>query len=386
MEINPNLKFLRDNFDAFRICKHQGGTRSGKTYSILQFLIELCYLYPNAGMQISIVRKTLPALKATAYKDFLEILGSFGAYNEANHNKSDLTYYLNGNTFDFFSLDQSQKVRGRKRHVLYINEANEVGKEAWKQLAFRTSHKVIFDYNPSDPEHWLYDLDQREDCKTIVTTYKDNPFLTPGQIFEIEELKNSDPDYWNVFGLGQIGAGLRGRIFNHFEECDEMPAEYTSIYGLDWGYSNDPTALIEIKKHNNTIWLNEVIYKKGLTNSDIIQLCKDNNIKGHITADSAEPKSIEELRKAGLNIHAATKGPGSVNTGIDKLKALKVYYTSRSVNIKKEQLHYKWKLNTNDEPTNEPIDNYNHAIDAVRYAVATTPVTVIGKNYQRNHN
>lgn len=212
--VNPNLSFLRNNIDKFRILGLRGGTRSAKTYSIIQFLIETACKY--SGITIDIVRETVPALKATVMKDFFSILQEEGMYSEKDHNKTDKVYYLNGNEFQFFSLDDEQKVRGRKRHILYANEANEMEYEVWKQLMFRTSHKAIYDYNPSMFEHWIYDqVETRTDCATCVTTYMDNPFLTVEQIEEIERYKLFDYDYYRVFGLGQRGKLKTGAEFYH---------------------------------------------------------------------------------------------------------------------------------------------------------------------------
>lgn len=369
--VNPNLQFLRDCFDDpnIRIYKCQGGTRSGKTYSILMYLIEICFLYPNAGIEIDIVRKTLPSLKATAYKDFLELLESFGAYDVNCHNMTELIYVLNGNIFNFYSLDQSLKVRGRKRHILYLNEGNEIDLETYRQMSFRTTHKIIIDYNPHDAEHWVYDLSSRPDCRQIITTYKDNPHLTPGQILEIELLKDTDPDYWNIFGMGQIGSGMKGRIYTHFQQCDTMP-DYNPFYGLDFGF-NDPLALYEIQMHNDTIWTNEIIYKPGLTMDDVDKVLKDKKIKSTIYADSAGAEQIARLQKLGHNVIAAKKGKDSIQDGIKLLKQYKIFYTYTSAGMHKEQLHYKWEIDNLGNPTDKPADKFNHAMDCLRYGVTS---------------
>lgn len=336
------------------------------------FLIELCYTYPYAQMEIDVVRKTLPSLKATAYKDFLELLQSFGAYDENMHNLTELTYVLNGNIWNFYSLDQPKKVRGRKRHVLFLNEGNELDLESFRQLAFRTTHKIIIDYNPSDPEHWVYELDKRKDCTNIVTTYKDNPHLTPGQVYDIEILRETDPDYWEVFGLGQIGAGLKGRVYTHWQKCDVLPDEYPSFYGCDFGY-NDPLVLVEVKMNvkQKIIWVKQLLYASGKTTDDLEDFIKGNKIKGTIWADSAAAETIKRLQKRGINIQGTKKGKDSIVNGINMLKGYTVYYTVESHDIHKEQLHYKWKLDVNEKPMDEPIDAYNHAMDAIRYAVTS---------------
>ena len=219
MKANPNLLFLRENYLKNRILVLQGGTRSGKTYSAIQFLIELCYQYPNAGMVITIARATYPAIRGSVLRDFIDILNSFEAYDPSNHNKTESTYILEGNMVEFISLDQPQKVRGRKRDILFVNEANEISLEGWNQLLFRTTGCAIIDFNPSDPMHWIYDdVQTRADAKTIVTTYKDNPHLPDVVIAEIERFKQIDPDYWKVYGEGQRSAGRKGQIFTHFQK------------------------------------------------------------------------------------------------------------------------------------------------------------------------
>jgi len=212
--INPNLSFLRQNIDKKRIFVHQGGTRSGKTYSIIQWIIETCCQY--SGLTISICRAEYSTLKATAMLDFFELLKQEGMYNEANHNKTDKTYMLNGNRVEFFGLDEAQKVKGRKRHLLYINEANEIEEESWRQLTLRTTGRIIIDYNPNMHEHWIYDkVLTRDDVAYIHSTYKDNHFLLPDQIAEIERYKTTDPDYYRVYGLGERAKLRTGAEFYH---------------------------------------------------------------------------------------------------------------------------------------------------------------------------
>jgi len=213
-DVSPNLQFLRDNIALFRILSLRGGTRSTKTYSTLQFLIEIACQF--TGMTIDITRITVPLLKATVMKDFFEILKAEGLYKTSNHNKTDKTYYLNDNEFQFFSLDDEDKVYGRKRHILYCNEGNQTTYEIWRQLMFRTSHKAIIDYNPHMFQHWIYShVETREDCKQITTTYLDNPHLSLEQIEEIERYKIYDYEYYKVWGLGQRGQLKTGAEFYH---------------------------------------------------------------------------------------------------------------------------------------------------------------------------
>lgn len=313
MKINPNLKFLREQVPNKRIVALQGGTRSGKTYSAVQYLIELACQY--SGLTISICRETLPVLKATVLRDFIDIMLSEGFYDERYHNKTEGVYEFNGNLFEFFSLDQPRKVRGRKRHILYLNEAMpDVDLESWKQLLFRTAKTAIIDYNPSEPEHWIYDeVLSRPDCALLVTTYKDNPHLNKSIVAEIERYRETDPDYFKVFGVGLRGVGRVGQIFTHVQKCDSLPAG-TAFYGLDFGKTNDPTALVKMVYTGGALYCQELIYQTNLSSSEIVSLMKQAGVgrMDMIRADGAEPLMIREIKQAGFNIVPAIKGQGSV--------------------------------------------------------------------------
>lgn len=352
-----------------RITIEQGGTRSGKTYNILLWLI-FGYALKNTGKTITICRKTYPALRSSSMRDFFDILKEHDIYEEADHNKSNSEYRLEGNLFEFISLDQPQKVRGRKRDVLYINEANELYFEDWQQLIFRTTEKAILDYNPSDEFHFIYDkIKPREDTDFYITTYKDNPFLSDEIINEIERLKNVDENYWKIYGLGQIGSS-QALIFR-INECNEIPAEAKFLsYGMDFGFTNDPTTLVAIYQQGDNIYLKELLYQTGLTNRDINDKLKLHEVeRKEIFADSSEPKSIEELYRMGWNIKPATKGQGSVNIGIDMMKRYNLYVTKDSVNMIKEFRNYKWQEDKNGNILNVPVDMFNHTIDAIRYGL-----------------
>lgn len=365
------MKLARTYYDAKgctkRIQIHQGGTRSGKTYSLLLVLIELCYQNKNAGATITICRKTFPALRASVMRDFFEILNREDAYSEELHNKSEATYILFGNLVEFISVDQPQKVRGRKRDVLFINEANELTLEDWRQLLIRTTGNILLDYNPSEEFHWIYnDVIPRDDAAFFQTTYKDNPHLDPALIAEIERLKDADSNFWRVYGLGERGQS-RSTIFNHYIQIEEIGAEWRLLaYGLDFGYTNDPTACVAVYTNGAGFLFDEVMYQTGLSNRQIAQLL--NVGKSQVVADSAEPKSIDELHGYGLNVHPAKKGPDSVRAGIQFLHSRPMSVTSRSVNLIKELRNYKWKEDKNGRVLNEPVDAFNHAIDAARYA------------------
>jgi len=353
-----------------KIQVHQGGTRSGKTYSILTALIELCH--KNSGLVITICRKTFPALRATAMRDFFEILENEEAYNVELHNKSEGTYQLWGNLVEFISLSEPQKVRGRKRDVLFINEANEINLEDWRQLLLRTTGRVLIDYNPSDEFHWIYEeVIPREDAEFFRTTYKDNPFLPESVVMEIERFKTADENFWKVYGLGERGTA-QSTIFTHWKEINQIPNEYKLLnIGLDFGYTNDPTAIVRVFTDGDGFAVDELCYATRLTNSDIAKVLRDNEVNRSdvVICDSAEPKSIDEIHAHGFNTHGARKGRDSVKNGIQFLHSRPLLVTARSVNLIRELRNYKWKEDKNGKQLNEPVDNFNHAIDAMRYAI-----------------
>jgi phage terminase large subunit len=300
-------------------------------------------------------------------RDFFEILRAYNIYDEAYHNKSNSEYYLNGNLIEFISLDQPTKVRGRKRDLLYVNEANELHWEDWQQLIFRTSGRIIIDYNPSDEYHWIYDkVKTREDADFYITTYRDNPFLDKEIRSEIERLKETDETYWQVYGLGQIGQ--RKSLIFRFNEITEIPKGAKLLgYGMDFGFTNDPTTLVAAYEMGDNLYLDELIYKTGLTNQDISQELKALGFdrRDEIFADDAEPKSIEELYRMGWNVKRANKK--EVMLGIDIMKRYVIHITSRSVNMIKEFKNYKFIEDKNGNILNKPVDMFNHTIDPVRY-------------------
>ena len=355
---------------------HQGGTRSGKTYSILTALVELCHRNENAGSVITIARKTFPAIRASVMRDFFEILEREGIYNVNLHNKSEATYVLFGNLVEFISVDQPQKVRGRKRNILFVNEANELALEDWRQLTLRTTGipggpAIIIDYNPSDEFHWIYDhVLTRDDHEFFQTTYRDNPYLTPTTVAEIERLQDADPDYWRVYGLGERGVS-RATILTHWKQVPQVPDGWKLMtVGLDFGYTNDPTAIVKVYTDGHGFCLDEICYATGLTNADISRTLKEAEVgKTMVVADSAEPKSIDDIHGHGINVHPARKGRDSVRSGIDFLRSRPLLITERSLNGIKELRNYKWKEDKNGRQINEPVDAFNHFIDATRYAI-----------------
>lgn len=368
-DIQTNIVYRHLDKSDKRIVIEQGGTRSGKTYNILMWLI-FGYALKHTRKVITIARKTYPALRTSAMRDFMQILQDYKLYDPYNHNKSSSEYVLNGNLIEFISLDQPTKVRGRKRDLLFINEANELHWEDWQQLVFRTEGRIIIDYNPSDEFHWIYEkVKTRDDADFYITTYKNNPFLSQTIKDEIELLKQTDENYWQIYGLGQVGLG-KSLIFTH-TPIDKVPSDALLLsYGMDFGYTNDPTTLMAIYKKDNNLYFNELIYRTGMTNRDIGNELRSLEIdkRTEIFADSAEPKSIVELRQMGWNVKPSEKGRDSVNIGIDMLKRYNLFITKSSINTIKEFRNYKWKEDKNGNVLNTPVDLYNHTTDAIRYA------------------
>lgn len=348
----------------------QGGTSSSKTFTILPFLIQYAIQTPKS--EISVVSESIPHLKRGALKDFLKIMDWTGNLNYNNFNKSSLTYkFSNGSYIEFFSADQPDKLRGARRDVLFINECNNVTFESYQQLAIRTKKFIYLDYNPTS-EFWVHtELLNDSDSEMIILTYKDNEALDKSIVAEIEKAKEKAKtsaywdNWWKVYGLGQVGV-LDGVIFNNWSIIDYIPNEARLIgYGIDFGYSNDPTAIIEVYKWNDKRILNEICYDKELLNS---QIAKKINTKLPAYCDSAEPKSIAELKRNGINAYPVTKGSDSILFGIQTMQEQEYLVTNHSTNLITELRRYAWdKDKKNGKILNKPIDDFNHAIDAVRY-------------------
>lgn len=358
------------NYDALleepiRFVVNQGSTRSSKTYSLCQVIIVYCLSNPNK--LVSIVRKSFPSLRATVYRDMIDIMTELKIYDEKRHNKTENIYtFANGSKVEFFSLDDSQKVRGRKRDLLWANESNELSFEEFNQLNFRTTEKLFFDFNPSDSEHWLYDLLEKENAKLIHSTYRDNSFLSKDLIREIEELINVDQDYYNIYALG-LPSRSNHTIFNHQKPYAEDIVEYDEIiYGLDFGFQH-PTAMIKCSFKENMAFVEETIYESYLTTEDLLEKMKSLNISKStkIICDYARPEIIEELRRAGYNCHNAIK---NVKEGIDAVKSYRLFYHHQSINIAKEFRNYKWKV-IGERIQDEPVKLWDDAMDAIRYAI-----------------
>lgn len=369
LKIQATTVFQRNWEATSRFVINIGGSRSTKTYSILQLLIVKA-LESTEPLVISIVRKSLPSLRISVMRDFLNILKQLDLYNEELHNKTENTYQLNNSLIEFFSIDDAQKRRGTKRDILFVNEANEITYEDFFQLNIRTTTQVFFDFNPSETFWYNDQIQTRDDITIIHSTYKDNPYLNDDQIKEIERLQHTDLQYYQIYALGQF-AGAIDRIYS-YTPLDDIPVDRGAklvALGLDFGYTNDPTTLVEVWRQGDNIYLNELIYQTGLTNSDIGDLMSEYGVDKtiEIIADSAEPKSIEELRRYGFNIKPAIKGPDSIKNGIDILKRNRLFVTKQSTNLIKELNNYKWITDKNGNKLNKPVDMFNHALDAVRY-------------------
>jgi len=368
LQVKTNIVYKHLVNSDKKIVVEQGGTRSGKTYNIILWII-FEYCAKNHNKVITVCRKSFPSLRATVLRDFMTILESHNLYSEKFHNKSNSEYYLFGNLVEFISLDQPQKIRGRKRDLLFINEGNELFFEDWQQLVFRTNERIILDFNPSDEYHWIYDkVITREDCDFFKTTYLDNPFVGDSIKREIELLKDTDEQYWQIYGLGERAAS-RSTVFR-YNEVSNIPEDSELIaYGMDFGYTNDPSTLVSVYVKDRNLYIKEHLYRTAMTTTDIHKFLLDEDLDSKpIYADSAEPRLIEELRRMGHNIFPSLKGRDSVNAGIDLLKRYKINILSTSSNAIMEFRNYKWKEDKAGTLLNIPVDTFNHIIDPCRYA------------------
>jgi len=364
----------------------RGGTSSSKTFSIIPLLIDYAIKTPKS--EISIVAETIPQLRRGALRDFLKIMDLIGMYDDSRFNKSSLVYtFSNGSYIEFFSADMSAKLRGARRDVLFVNECNNVEWEAYYQMAIRTRKFIYLDYNPV-AEFWVdTELIKDSDTDFVVLTYKDNEALDKSIVNEIEKARDKaeHSEYWanwyRVYGLGEIGQ-VQGTIFTNWHQIDNVPqeAKYIGI-GLDFGYSNDPTAIVMVYKWNNEFILDEIAYQKELSNKAIADILKPYG--GLVVCDSAEPKSIADLRSYGINATPCVKGKDSIINGIQKIQALdRIHITKRSTNLIKEFRGYVWKTDRNGVALNEPIDFLNHGVDAIRYILSHV---IVSPNYGKYH-
>lgn len=360
------------------IIVNQGGSSSGKTYSILQVLATKAIEEKNI---ITIAGQDIPNLKAGALRDFLDIIEHTPTLQKLirpgtdGYNKTDrIFYFRNGSIIEFKSYMDAQGAKSGKRDYLFINEANGFEKDVFDQLELRTKKQTYIDYNP-DAEFWVHEhVIGQPSVKLIISDHRHNPFCLPKIAEKLEALKHKDLELFKVYARGLTGK-IEGLVFRNYDIVQEVPlgAELIACW-LDWGFTNDPTSFGKVFKFNNELYFDELIYQTNLTNSDIVGQIKLFGItqQDPIVADSAEPKSIEDIRRAGFRIEAAKKGPDSIRNGIDTLKQFKLNVTQRSIGLKKEIKSYKW----DPKNPNEPIDFNNHSLDGIRYVA----LNKIGKN------
>jgi phage terminase large subunit len=344
-----------------------GGTSASKTISILMILIDKAQADDKPTLT-SVVSESFPHLKRGAIRDFINIMMAHGYFQDANWNKTDYTYtFPNGSKIEFFSADMPSKVRGPRRDRLFINEANNIPYEAYDQLEIRTKDEIWLDWNPTNEFWWYTDVMGKPNTDFIKLTYKDNQGLSQSIVQSIESRKGNK-NWWKVYGLGELGE-VEGKIFKDWKIVDDIPHEARlERYGLDFGYSMDPTSIIAIYYYDGGYILDEITYQKGLSNKQIADIIQ-NLPQALIMADSAEPKSIDELKAFGLNVLPAKKGQGSVNQGIQYVQQQRISMTKRSLNLIKEYRNYLWKTDKDGVILNIPDGGFDHTMDAVRYGM-----------------
>ncbi|MCK5236312.1 MAG: terminase large subunit [Deltaproteobacteria bacterium] len=346
---------------------NEGGTASSKTWSILQML-DMIARGARSKLLISIVSESLPHLKRGAIRDFFRIIDE-GQDNNPRYNKTEHTYRYNNAVIEFFGADESDKVRGPRRDILFINEGNNVPWEAARGLDIRTRLFTVVDWNPVSSfwahEYWM---GQPENAY-IHSTYQDALDILPPEVVKnIESYKDKDPNWWNIYGLGLVGK-VEGLVYPFFSQVDELPRQGRLGYGLDFGFSGDPAALTRHKLFDEEIYSEELFYEKGLTNQDIAALMFDLGVDkaDEIIADSDEPKSIEEIYQLGYNIRGVKKGPGSVEYGHQKVRQFKQYWTKDSLNCIKEQRNFRYMTDKNGKLVEKTTHLYSHGMDSRRY-------------------
>lgn len=367
-----------------RIRAVQGGTAAGKTIGILEVLIDLAQRDTQPTLT-SVTSESFPHLKRGAIRDFLSIMETQKYFKPSRWNKTDYIYeFENGSKMEFFSSDQPTKVRGPRRDRLFVNEGNNIPFETFEQLEVRTKDFIFLDWNPT-AEYWFEEhIKNRGDCDHIVLTYRDNEALDE-RVKRAIELRKHRRGWWTVYGEGLVGE-IEGKIFNDWQIIDQVPFNARlERFGLDFGYTNDPTAIVAIYYYDGGYIVDEIAYQYGLSNRQIADIILNqqekppedfpdlpyNSEKVLVIADSAEPKSVDEIKKYGINITSAEKGKDSVSHGIQLIQAEKISMTSRSVNIIKEYRNYLWETDKDGNVLNTPEHQYSHSMDAIRYAIAS---------------
>jgi phage terminase large subunit len=368
VEINTTITYEHLLDAKHRITQHIGGTRSGKTYAILQYL--LTEAIQNA-LTVTIVRKTIPSLKRTVIKDFKDILTNLNLWRDENFNITDRVYHLYNSSVQFLSTDDADKLRGIKSDILFIDEASEIDEESYFQLSIRTTGRIILAYNPTiSPYHWLR---QMVDVERYVTTYKDNVYLEPAIIKAIEELEIKNPKYWKIYGKGEFAPNDKAVFqFEVVDDWNDNPnsfgAEFVA-FGMDFGFSSDPSSLVAVYKNGDNIWVEELMYDKGLVTKDIADKLNSFDItkSEEIWCDSAEPRLVEELYRMGFNAKPVKKGPDSIKFGIGVLNNYKIHINKKSQNLINEMYAYQYSTDKHGYTTDVPEGGLDHLIDALRY-------------------
>lgn len=369
MELNVRTsKTYRDIDSSRKICILQGGTRSSKSYSALQWLLVRALSQPN--IVVSIVRKSFPSMRVSIMRDWQTILKELDIWDEESWSATEHIYtFDNGSMVEFMSIDSSEKRKGSSRDYLFIDECNELSREDYFQLFIRTRIKTIIAYNPSfGTNHYIFnEIQTHPESDLFVSTFLDNPFLEQSIIEEIERLKTINPEYYKIYGLGLPGNNV-GTIFT-IGIVDETPEDAEFIaFGMDFGFSIDPSTLVCISKRDKDLYIDELLYKKGLVTADIIKHLTDLDIgRNEIWADSAEGRLIEEIYRSGFNIKPVKKGKDSIRMGIDLMQQYRLNVTKRSTNTIQEFSEYVWMVDKNGNFENVPVDYSNHSIDAIRY-------------------
>jgi len=352
-----------------RIRAIQGGSSASKTVSIILYLIDRAQGDEKPTIT-SIVSESLPHLKRGAILDFLNVMQQHNYFVDSRWNKSDFTYtFETGSKIEFFSIDQPRKVRGPRRDRLFINEANNTPFESFEQLEIRTKEFIFLDWNPTN-EFWFYTdvLGKRTDVDHLILTYKDNEALDKSIVDSLEQRINRK-GWWQVYGLGQLGE-VEGKIYRDWAIIDEVPHEARlERYGIDFGYTNDPTAIVSVYYYNGGYIVHELAYRKGMSNKIIADIVLNQEKSALVIADSAEPKSIDELRSYGLQILGAEKGKDSVVHGIQMVQNQRISMTKQSTNIIHEYRNFLWMTDKDGKILNEPEHTFKHSMDAICYAI-----------------